>query len=89
MAPESEKSAIFKAFLENVKVDLDKMAALTAHGVVAKSRIRQTKADEKLKGVTVYDQPPSGSYAAARSKKPLKRPNVKDSEVPLYYSTVL
>ena len=80
---------IFGAFFENVKVDLDKMAALTAHGVVGQNKIRQIKADEKLEGVTVYDQPPSGSYAAPRSKKPLKRPNVKDSEVPLYYSVVL
>ena len=36
VAPESEKSPIFEAFFEYVKVDLDKMAALTAHGVVGK-----------------------------------------------------
>ena len=72
---------MFEAFFEYVKVDLDKMVALTAHGVVAQSWIRQIKAEEKLEGVTVYDQPPSGSYAAARSKKPLKWPNVKDSDM--------
>ena len=82
VALKSKKIAIFAAFFENVKVDLDKMAALTAHGVVGKIWRRQIKADEKLEGVTVYDQPPSGSYATPRSKKRLKWPNVKDFEMP-------
>ena len=90
-APKPKKSPIFEAFFENVKVDIDKMAAMSAHGVVGQSRIRQIKADEKLEGVTVYDQRPLGSHAAARSKRPLKQPNVRDSEMPflLLCSTVV
>ena len=77
-----EKFAIFAAFFKNVRVDLEKMVTMTTHGVVAQLQIRQIKADEKLDGGTLYDQLPSGSFAAASLKKPIKWPNVKDSEVP-------
>ena len=56
-----------------------------AHGVLVKSLILQMKAGIKYNNKTLYDLPPTGSYVTVRSKNPLKRSNVVESEMLYQY----